>query len=111
MRFLMLTGLVAALATAPQIVSAQPPGGRIPGTRGGGRMSAEDRAQLDRRFRERLAAIVQKRLGLSDDQTRRLSDVNQKYESKRMDLVASERDTRIALRGSSTIHRQPIRTT
>ena len=101
MRYLMLTGLMASLATTPLALPAQ--GGAGGGPRGGapgrGRMMAPgDRAQLEQRFKERLAAVVQKRLGLNDDQTRRLSDVNQKYESKRMDIVSRERGTRIALR-------------
>ena len=54
--------------------------------------------QLEQRVRERIAAVVQNRLQLTDDQMRRLRDVNAKYEGQRRKLVADERDARIVLR-------------
>ena len=54
--------------------------------------------QLEQRVRQRIAAVVQNRLQLTDDQMRRLRDVNAKYEGQRRKLVADERDARIVLR-------------
>ena len=54
--------------------------------------------KLEQRVRERIAAVVQNRLQLTDDQMRRLRDVNAKYEGQRRKLVADERDARIVLR-------------
>lgn len=53
---------------------------------------------MEQRVRERVAQVVQTRLQLSDDQMRRLRDVNAKYEAKRRSLVADERDARVVLR-------------
>ena len=54
--------------------------------------------QLEQRVRERIAAVVQTRLQLTDDQMQRLRDVNAKYEAQRRKLVADERDARIVVR-------------
>ncbi|HVD06516.1 MAG TPA: hypothetical protein VNB89_10875 [Gemmatimonadaceae bacterium] len=54
--------------------------------------------QLEQRVRQRIAAVVQNRLQLTDDQMRRLRDVNAKYEGQRRKLVTDERDARIVLR-------------
>lgn len=53
---------------------------------------------LEQRVRERIAAVVQSRLQLTDDQMKRLRDVNAKYETQRRKLVTDERDARIVLR-------------
>ena len=53
---------------------------------------------MEQRVRERVAAVVQKRLELTDDQMRRLKDVNAKYETQRRKLFADERDARVTLR-------------
>lgn len=54
--------------------------------------------QMEQRVRERIAAVVQNRLQLTDDQMKRLRDVNTKYEAQRRKLVTDERDARIVLR-------------
>jgi hypothetical protein len=54
--------------------------------------------QLEQRVRERIAAVVQNRLQLTDDQMKRLRDINTKYEAQRRKLVTDERDARIVLR-------------
>ena len=54
--------------------------------------------QLEQRVRQRIAAVVQNRLQLTDDQMKRLRDVNSKYEAQRRKLVADERDARIVVR-------------
>ena len=92
MRRMLLAGLFPMLATAaPLGLSAQQTGR-------GDRMPSQNRAELDQRFKERLATFMQKQLGLSDEQTRRMSEVNQRYEARRMDLVRREHDARVAMR-------------
>ena len=94
MRRILLASLLATSALlAPLSVSAQGARGRVPGNR-----LPPDRAEVEQRFKQRLASVVQKQLGLNDDQMRRLADVNQKYETKRMDLLRRDRETRIAIR-------------
>jgi Spy/CpxP family protein refolding chaperone len=48
--------------------------------------------------RERLAALVRERLGLTDDQARRLRDVSARFGRERQALVGEERRTRRAMR-------------
>ncbi|HEX7121789.1 MAG TPA: Spy/CpxP family protein refolding chaperone [Gemmatimonadaceae bacterium] len=57
-----------------------------------------DRAQLEQRFRERLAAVVRERLRLTDDQMRQLSAVNQRYDVQRRELFRREMQLRRDLR-------------
>jgi Spy/CpxP family protein refolding chaperone len=56
------------------------------------------RAELERRFRERTAEIVRRRLQLSDDQMARLQTVNKQFDRERSALVAEERQARQSLR-------------
>ncbi|MFN2398678.1 MAG: hypothetical protein ABR543_08605 [Gemmatimonadaceae bacterium] len=58
----------------------------------------ERRAQLEQRFRTQVGRVVQKQLGLSDEEARKLGAVNQRYEEQRRTLVQQERDIRLALR-------------
>jgi hypothetical protein len=58
----------------------------------------ERRAQLEERFRRQLAQMLKNRLNLSDEQLRRLGEVNQRHEEQRRLLVQQERDVRMALR-------------
>jgi hypothetical protein len=61
--------------------------------------SAPERRQaLERRVRQRMAAVVQQQLGLNADQMRRLGDVNRDMEGQRRLLHQEERDVRVALR-------------
>lgn len=60
--------------------------------------SAPAKAGMEQRVRERVATVVQSRLRLSDDQMRKLRDVNAKYESRRRTLFADEREARVTLR-------------
>jgi Spy/CpxP family protein refolding chaperone len=105
MRAIVFGGFLASLVVLPWChADAQPARGRarIP----------PDRAQLDRRLREGLATVVQRNLGLNDDQMRQLSDVNQKHELRRRELNRRERDTRLAMRrelmGDSTPNEERI---
>jgi Spy/CpxP family protein refolding chaperone len=59
---------------------------------------APQRAELERRLRERTAEVVRRRLQLNDDQMARLATVNQQLDQQRMALVGEERQARIALR-------------
>jgi hypothetical protein len=81
---LLLTGLVSF----PGVSTAQDRSGRFRG----------DREALERQFRERLAAVIKARLGLTDEQMRQLSEVNAKYEKLRADLVRRDRANRLAMR-------------
>ena len=78
---------LAAAATAAAAHGAPPAG---PG--------ADRRAELETRVRERMAHMVQTRLGLTDEQMRKLADVNRKYEERRALLNDQERDIRMAMR-------------
>lgn len=58
----------------------------------------ENRQQLQRRIRERLWQLTQRRVGLTDEQMNRLAPVHQRFESQRRVITREERQTRIALR-------------
>lgn len=61
------------------------------------RDSGRERA-LETRVRERIAAVAQQRLRLSDEQLRRLQEVNASFEPRRRALAGEERDARVVLR-------------
>ena len=97
MNRVLVTTLALVAAAAP--LSAQ----SLPQVRGGGRGQAvagtqQDRAQLERRFRENFAAEVKQRLQLTDDQMTKLMAVNQRLDAQRHQLFQQERDARIGLR-------------
>lgn len=77
-------GLLAVLASsgAAQQRPDQPPPGR---------------AQLEGEIRRGFARAVRERVGLSDDQMRRLAPVTQRHEQERRQLQLDERATRMAL--------------
>jgi Spy/CpxP family protein refolding chaperone len=81
-----LTSLVAA-----PLAAQQPPAG-------GGNPQPDNRALLQQRIGERLAQMVQQRLGLTDDQMKQLQATNRNYDERRRLLVQQERDIRMALR-------------
>lgn len=56
------------------------------------------REALERRLEARTGEIVQRRLGLDDEQMRRLQATNRQFQEQRMALFARERDARQALR-------------
>jgi len=67
--------------------------------RGAGRaQNPQRRALLEQQFRQRGEEIVRKQLNLSDDQMRRLRDVNGRFDGQRRSLAQQERDARVALR-------------
>lgn len=59
---------------------------------------ANRRAQLEQRFRQRFSEVVQGKVGLNEDQMRRLMESNRRFESRRRDLLLEERRVRVGLR-------------
>lgn len=58
----------------------------------------EDRAALEARVRQRFGEVVRSRLGLSEQQMRRLAATNRTYDERRRLLLQQEREVRMALR-------------
>lgn len=84
------TTLAAAMALAvlsPE-ASAQQRRGPGPGAR------LQDREQLEQRVRARFAEMIQQRLGLSDEQSRRLSDVTESFQERRQRFFQEEQSLR-----------------
>jgi Spy/CpxP family protein refolding chaperone len=77
------------IALAAALIAAGPAAAQ---GRGGG-----DRPGVQR-LRERMAAAVQTRLRLTDDQMRRLGEANRRFERERGDLLTEERTARRGLR-------------
>jgi hypothetical protein len=63
----------------------------------GDRGSRSNREQLEQRFRQRLATLLRTQLGLSDDQMRQLSEVNQRFDVQRREVNRREMMTRRGL--------------
>ena len=82
--------VVAALLVAFAGAGAQ-------GAAGGGKPA--DRVQLEQRFREQAAKLIQQRLALTDQQMTRLQQTNQKFAPQLTQLMTQERETRRQLRG------------
>ena len=61
-------------------------------------MRGDSARPLEARVRQRVAAVVQQRLALTDEQMRQLTIVNASYETRRRDLLARERASRVAIR-------------
>jgi Spy/CpxP family protein refolding chaperone len=61
-----------------------------------------DRAAAQDRVRERVARLLRDRVGLSDDQLRRLAPVNRRFEARRQAIFREERSTRQSLRRELT---------
>jgi periplasmic protein CpxP/Spy len=66
--------------------------------RGGSDSVPARRQALEQRVRQRMATVVKERLRLSDDQMRRLGEVNRDMEGQRRLLNEQERDLRVGLR-------------
>lgn len=56
------------------------------------------RPQLERQLSERFAGVVQRRLGLTDQQMRQLQLTNQRFEPQRRQLLDEERGVRRSMR-------------
>ncbi len=57
-----------------------------------------DRQELVRRWQARLAWLLKAQLGLNDQQMKQLSEVNQRFDARRRELVEQEARTRHSLR-------------
>jgi Spy/CpxP family protein refolding chaperone len=57
-----------------------------------------NRAQLERRFQQMLFQVTRQRVGLTDEQMKRLVPVNQRFTTQRRAIQRQERQTRVALR-------------
>lgn len=93
-----LATLTAVLVMAPLTTAASqggdPQGGRQ--RQGGpGRMN---RAEMEQNFRARLANLLKTQLGLNDEGMRQLSEVNQRFDRQRRDLLRREMMTRRSIR-------------
>jgi Spy/CpxP family protein refolding chaperone len=98
-----VTRLAAALGLAGTVyagaLGAQArPGGDDGRARGAPARTAEERAQLERRFEERLAAVVQRELRTTPEQTQRLGTVSRRFEQQRRPLFQREMALRRELR-------------
>lgn len=78
--------IVTLLLALPATGIAQPP--RVP-----------ERARLEGEIRRGFARAVRERVGLSEDQMRRLAPVSRKHEETRRELQLEERRVRVALQG------------
>lgn len=58
----------------------------------------EARVAAQERVRVRIARLLRERVGLTDDQLRRLAPVNQRYDARRQALFREERELRQSLR-------------
>ena len=90
--------IVAPLSSGEAQRSRQGGGGE---RSGGGR---QNREQMEQRFRMRLANLLQTQLGLTDEGMRQLSDVNQRFDRERRDLLRREMMTRRSLRAEVLKH-------
>jgi Spy/CpxP family protein refolding chaperone len=88
-------GIMAALLVVSPLSTgaAQRGGGERQG--GPGRMN---RQQLEQNVRVRLSNLLRTQLGLNDDQMRQLSDVNQRFDQQRREMLRREMMTRRSLR-------------
>jgi hypothetical protein len=80
--------MVGIVALPPSALAQRPGPDSAPGRR----------QVLEQRVRQRMASVVKQRLGLSDDQMRRLGEVNRDIEGQRRQLNQQERELRVALR-------------
>jgi hypothetical protein len=88
-RFLKLVAVTGLLVVSPLSMSE---------AQRGDRGDRPNRAQLEQRFRQRLANLLKTQLGLTDDEMRQLSEVNQRFEVQRRDVQRREMMTRRGLR-------------
>lgn len=70
------------------------------------RQESPDRGRLEERFRQRLASVMRERLSLTDEQLRKLGEVNSRFEGDRRSLlredIAIRREMRRVLHPDST---------
>lgn len=88
LRTIVMAAALAVSAATPALAQRRAPG----------RAQPQQRAKLEQQFRQRGEEIVRRQLNLSDDQMRKLRDVNSRFDGQRRGLVQQERDARVALR-------------
>ncbi len=89
--------LIVALApTASVEGQGGPPGQR--GGRGGGRLTDDQRAAMERRLEERINQVVRQRLAPTEEQFTKLREVARRVEDERRTIRGDEMRTRFALR-------------
>ncbi len=100
----MTTSLLNAVLglVAITVVSSAQLGAQAPQDATSGREPAPQRAELERRFRERSADVVRRQLQLNDEQMSRLQAANAQFDTQRVALAGQERQTRQALRSELT---------
>jgi aromatic ring-cleaving dioxygenase len=89
MRRLVMVGLLAGLVLVPAADAVAQRGSMR------GRVTRE---QLEERLRVRLATLLKTQLELTDEQMRQLSEVNQRFDARRRNLVRREMENRRLLR-------------
>ena len=95
----MTRALAAVLALA---VAVAPPAGAQAVQRPAESATAPARAGAQERVRERVARLLRDRVGLSDEQLRRLAPVSRSFDQRRQALFREERTSRQALRRELT---------
>jgi protein CpxP len=103
-RSLKLGLLSALLVLSPVSVSGAQGGARQGGGDRPGGGDRVNRQQLEQRFRLRLANLLKTQLGLTDEQMRQLSEVNQRFDVQRRDMNRREMLTRRSLRDEVLKH-------
>jgi Spy/CpxP family protein refolding chaperone len=97
-RSLKLGMMLAVLVVSPLSTGAAQRGARQGGA---GRVN---RQQLEQNFRVQLANLLRTQLGLTDEGMRQLSDVNQRFDRQRRDMLRREMQTRRSLRDEVLKH-------
>jgi Spy/CpxP family protein refolding chaperone len=78
------------------------PAGGLVAQGGQGTPRGEHRTEVERRFRERLADAVKRRLDLTDLQMKQLAESNQRFVQQRQGLFQRERELRRSIRRELT---------
>lgn len=89
---LVLAGALSVPAAAQQRPRPQRPQAVAP------RQEPANRDVLERRVRQAFSRAVRQRVGLNDEQMRRLADVSGRFDLERRQLLRDERSTRLSLR-------------
>ena len=90
--------LAAGLGAGDASAQGRPEGAGGTRPRGGALRTPEQRAELERRFEERLSAVVQRELRTTPEQTQRLGIVARRFERERRPLFQREMLLRRELR-------------
>ena len=94
--------LVLALGLPAASVAQRPqrPLSQRPGLGGRAMDSGQGRERLEAEVRRNFSRVVRERVGLNDDQMRRLQPITQKYEQQRRQIQMQERQTRMSLQAA-----------